>query len=69
MTPEQITQVVNFLSGLPLHGILLLIVIVLWRELKKTRADLDICLKGNYINNQRLIKAETWIENVEEMSK
>jgi hypothetical protein len=54
MTPEQILQIGEKLSALPLHAILLIAVIVLWLELRKTRQALDGCLKGNALNAQRI---------------
>lgn len=54
MTPEQIVQIGSLLSGLPLHALLLIAVIVLWLELRKARQALDDCLAGNKQNSERL---------------
>lgn len=69
MTPEQQAQLIELISGLPLHALLLIAVIVLWRELRKTRAELDDCLRGNRENAKILKAHQKWISDVEEMSE
>lgn len=69
MTPEQIIQIGELLSGLPLHGLMLVAVIVLWLDLRKTRQALDNCLRGNALNTKRINALDAWVAQVEEMSK
>lgn len=54
MTPEQLIKIGNSLSELPLHGLLLIALIVVWLDLRKTRQALDDCLRGNALNAQRI---------------
>jgi len=69
MSPIEIYQFLDLLSGLPLHGLLLAAVIILWFELKKTRAELDSCLKGNALSVQRINVLQAWVDNVDSMSE
>lgn len=69
MTPEQIVQIGQMLSGLPLHALLLIAVIVLWLDLRRTRQALDNCLRGNAQNAKRINALDAWVAQAEEMSK
>jgi len=69
MTPEQIVQIVQVLSGLPLHTLLLIAVIVLWLDLRKTRQALNDCLTGNARNAQRINALENHVQEWEDLSK
>lgn len=70
MTPNELLEIGKAAAELPLHGILLIIVIVLWLDLRKTRQALNDCLSGNAINSARLDYHEATISSlIEEVSK
>lgn len=70
MTPEQQIQIINWAAELPLHAILLIAVIVLWLDLRKTRQSLDDCLRGNALNAQRINAHDNAIDQlIEDVNK
>lgn len=64
MTPEQLLELSKAAAELPLHGILLIIVIVLWLDLRKTRQALDDCLSRSAMNSARLDYHEATINSL-----
>lgn len=44
---DEITVWLNIVAGLPLHGVLFLVVAVLWRRMNVIQEKLDDCL-GSY---------------------
>jgi len=45
MSPADWITLSNFLGGLPLHSLLVIAVVVLWRRTNQLQQDLDECLK------------------------
>jgi hypothetical protein len=46
MTFQELTTISNLVSGLPLHSVLFIAIIVLWRRVNVLQDKLDKCLAG-----------------------
>lgn len=69
MTPEQIVEIGSKLAELPLHALLLIAVVVLWLDLRKTRQALDDCLTNSTLNAQRINALESHIQEWGDLSQ
>ena len=44
---EQIVPIIQALDGLPLHGLLMVAIVVLWRKINVLEKSLEDCLRGD----------------------